>query len=197
LRQFGGIDQMKEVHRDDRSVRWLENLIKDARYGPGIARARTALRDHRGRRAGTRHRRQYRDLQPRRRGVAEAASLPQPERVVRMWEKPPTGTNSTTALNFTEMKRRLRTFEAFSAEVDVNATAEIGGEPVRLQGRRVSANHFAVFGIAPMLGRTFREKKIGRARKRARDQPRGVATALRRRSQHSRPRSRLDGVRSA
>jgi hypothetical protein len=33
LRQFGGIDQMKEVHRDDRSVRWLENLIKDARYG--------------------------------------------------------------------------------------------------------------------------------------------------------------------
>ncbi len=24
---------MKEVHRDDRSARWIENLIKDARYG--------------------------------------------------------------------------------------------------------------------------------------------------------------------
>ena len=85
--------------------------------------------------------------------------FPNPERIVRMWEKPPTGTNSTTALNFTEIRRRLRTFEAFSAEVDVNATAEIDGEPVRLQGRRVSANHFAVFGIAPMLGRTFREEE--------------------------------------
>jgi putative ABC transport system permease protein len=76
-----------------------------------------------------------------------------------MWEKTPTGINSTTALNFTEMRRRLRTFDAFSAEVDVNATAEIGGEPVRLQGRRVSANHFAVFGIAPVIGRTFREEE--------------------------------------
>ena len=41
LRQFGGIDQMKEVHRDDRSVRWIENLIKDARYGLAGAAART------------------------------------------------------------------------------------------------------------------------------------------------------------
>ena len=159
LRQFGGIDQMKEVHRDDRSARWLENLIKDARYGLASLRreplfaiiavavlalgigANTAIFS-----------------------LVDAVLLkplpfPNPERIVRMWEKPPTGTNSTTALNFTELRRRLRTFEAFSAEVDVNATAEIGGEPVRLQGRRVSANHFAVFGIAPMLGRTFREEE--------------------------------------
>ena len=70
--------------------------------------------------------------------------FPNPERIVRMWETPtPTTVNSTTALNFVEIRRRLHTFEAFSAEVDVNATAEIGGEPVRLQGRVVSADHFA------------------------------------------------------
>ena len=80
-----------------------------------------------------------------------------PDRIVRMWEAPtPTSVNSTTALNFVEINRRLRTFEAFSAEADINATAEIGGEPVRLPGRVVSANHFDVFGIPPMLGRTFR-----------------------------------------
>jgi len=159
LRRFGGIDQMKEVHRDDRSVRWLENLIKDARYGLAslgreplfaiIAVAVLAL----GIGANTAIF-----------SLVDAVLLkplpfPDPERIVRMWEKPPIGTNSTTALNFTELKRRLHTFDAFSAEVDVNATAEIGGEPVRLQGRRVSANHFAVFGIAPMLGRTFREEE--------------------------------------
>ncbi|HWI17696.1 MAG TPA: permease prefix domain 1-containing protein, partial [Vicinamibacterales bacterium] len=33
MRRFGGIDQMKEIHRDDRSARWIENFVKDARYG--------------------------------------------------------------------------------------------------------------------------------------------------------------------
>ena len=155
LRQFGGIEQMKEAHRDDRSVRWIENLIKDVRYGLASLRrepvfaivaiavlalgigANTAVFS-----------------------IVDAVLLkplpfPNPERIVRMWESTPTGVNSTTALNFVELRRRLHTFDAFSAEVDVNATAEIGGEPVRLQGRRVSANHFDVFGVAPMLGRTF------------------------------------------
>ena len=32
-RSFGGIEQMKEDHRDQRSVRWLENVWRDVRYG--------------------------------------------------------------------------------------------------------------------------------------------------------------------
>lgn len=158
LRAFGGIEQMKEVHRDDRSVRWIENSVKDLRYGlAGLRReplfaliaigvlalgigANTAV---------------FSVVD----GVLlEPLPFPHPERIVRMWEAPTTTTtNSTTAQNFIELKRRLQTFEVFSGETDVNATAEIGGEPVRLQGRRVSANHFDVFGIAPMIGRTFRE----------------------------------------
>jgi predicted permease len=159
LRQFGGIEQMKEVHRDNRSAQWIENLIKDVRYGlaglrrePGftaIAIGVLAL----GIGANTSVF-----------SIVDAVLLkslpfPDPDRIVRMWEKTPTGVNSTTAQNFVEIRRRLRTFAAFSAEVDVNATAEIGGEPVRLQGRRVSANHFDVFGVAPLLGRTFREEE--------------------------------------
>ena len=30
---FGGIEQMKEAHRDDRSARWIENVVRDMRYG--------------------------------------------------------------------------------------------------------------------------------------------------------------------
>jgi putative ABC transport system permease protein len=168
VRQFGGIEQMKEAHRDDRSVRWIENLLKDVRYGLAslrrepvfaiIAIAVLAL----GIGANTAVF-----------SIVDAVLLkplpfPDPERIVRMWESTPTGVNSTTALNFVELRRRLHTFEAFSAEVDVNATAEIGGEPVRLQGRRVSANHFDVFGVAPMLGRTFAREE---------DQP-GAANVL-------------------
>ena len=32
-RGFGGIEQMKEEHRDQRSVRWVENAWRDVRYG--------------------------------------------------------------------------------------------------------------------------------------------------------------------
>jgi predicted permease len=160
MRQFGGIAQMKEIHRDDRSVRWLENFVKDVRYAlaglrrePGFASiaigvlalgigANTAVFS-----------------------IVDAVLLKplpfrDPERVVRMWETPTAASsNSTTAQNFIELRRRLHTFEVLSGETDVNATAEIFGEPVRLQGRRVSANHFDVFGVAPILGRTFREEE--------------------------------------
>ena len=36
-RGFGGIEQMKEEHRDQRSLRWVENLWRDVRYGLGVA----------------------------------------------------------------------------------------------------------------------------------------------------------------
>jgi putative ABC transport system permease protein len=156
LRVFGGIDQIRETHRDQRSSRWLENLAGDARYAVGWLRreplfaivaigvlalgigANTAMFS-----------------------LVDAVLLkplpfPEPERIVRLWEAPtPTSINVTTAANFLEFERRLRTFTALSAETEFSATALIGGEPVRLQGRKVSAAHFEVFGLRPLLGRTF------------------------------------------
>ena len=37
-RSFGGIEQMKEEHRDQRSVRWVENLLRDVTIRDGFAR---------------------------------------------------------------------------------------------------------------------------------------------------------------
>jgi predicted permease len=156
LRQFGGIDQMRETHRDSRSVRWMEHLVKDARYGaasllrePGFALvaigvlalgigANTAMFS-----------------------LVDAVLLkplpfPNPERIVRIWETPtPTTRNSTTTRTFEELLARNQSFEAVSAESLSTATLMINGEPTRLNGRYVSAGHFAVFGIQPMLGRAF------------------------------------------
>jgi len=49
-RRFGGIEPMKEEHRDRRSVRWVENLVADFRYGlaslwrdPGFAATAIAV----------------------------------------------------------------------------------------------------------------------------------------------------------
>ena len=32
-RRFGGVEQMKEEHRDQRSAQWIENLTRDIRHG--------------------------------------------------------------------------------------------------------------------------------------------------------------------
>ena len=32
-RRFGGVEPMKEDHRDQRGVRWIDNLMQDCRYG--------------------------------------------------------------------------------------------------------------------------------------------------------------------
>ncbi len=156
-RAFGGVEQMKEVHRDDRSARWLDNIVKDARGGitsltrdPGftvIAVSVLAL----GIGANT-------AMFSLVDGVLfKPLPFPEPDRIVRVYEAPTlTSTNSTTTRNFTEWKRLSRSFEALSAESLTSATVQIGGEPTRLNGRFVSADHFAVFGLQPLVGRTFR-----------------------------------------
>ena len=86
--------------------------------------------------------------------------FPNAERIVRVWETPtPTTSNSTTTRTFEELKRRSRSFEALSAESLSTATVPVNGEPTRLNGRYVSADHFAVFGVQPLIGRTFRPEE--------------------------------------
>ena len=158
---------MRERHRDDRSVRWLENAAADARYGlAGLVRrpafalvavsvlalgigATTAMFS-----------------------LVDAVLLkplpfPEPERIVRIWETPtPTTSNSTTTRTFVELQRQSQAFEALSAESASTATVVVNGEPIRLTGRYVSADHFAVFGVQPMIGRGFRrdEDQAGAAK---------------------------------
>ena len=157
---FGSIARVEELHRDDRSSRWIENIVKDARYavaslrrepmfaivsigvlalGIGANTAMFSLVD----------------------GVLfRPLPFPGPDRVVRVWETPtPEAANATTTRNFLELKRQSRAFEALSAETRSSATVMIGGQPKRLNGRYVSWDHFAVFGIRPMLGRTFRAEE--------------------------------------
>lgn len=155
-RSFGGIEQMKEEHRDQRSVRWLENLLRDSRYGmaslardPGFAAvaigllalgigANTAMFT-----------------------IVDAALLkplpfPEPERMVRVWEMPPHSLpNNTTTLTFLDWKRQSTLFEALSAERATRAAAGTGEDLARLPGKLVSPDYFKVFGVRPRIGRAF------------------------------------------
>lgn len=159
-RAFGGVQQMKERHRDDRSARWIENLARDLRYGVAALRrdagftvvAVSVLALGIG--ANTAMFSLVDGI------LFQPLPFPHPERLVRVWEAPtPSTSNSTTTSTFEELKRRSRSFEALSAESLSTATIPVNGEPTRLNGRYVSADHFTVFGVEPLIGRSFRPEE--------------------------------------
>src|ERR1044071_1707169 len=81
-----------------------------------------------------------------------------PERLVSVWEHTPAlgiQQNQAAPANFFDLRNQNQTFEALGAygPLDVNLTG--AGEPERLDGQLVSANVFAILGVAPTLGRTF------------------------------------------
>jgi putative ABC transport system permease protein len=154
-RGFGGIQQMKEHHRDQRSAPWVENLLRDVRYGvaslardPGFAAVTIGLLAL-GIGANTAMF-----------SIVDAVLLkplpfPEPVRMVRVWEAPPQGRNGTTTLTFLDWKRQGDIFEALSVEEPTRVAVATDGYPARVSGKLVSADYFQVFGVQPQIGRTF------------------------------------------
>jgi predicted permease len=155
-RSFGGIEQVKEAHRDGRSFRAIETLLRDFRYGlasvrrsPGFSAivagvlalgigANVAMFS-----------------------VVDAVLLKplpfaDPGRIVGVWEAPrPGAVNSTTAAEFLDWKRLAGAFEALSAEQSISAALTAHGEPTRMSGKAVTAEYFRVFPVPVQTGRTF------------------------------------------
>ena len=155
-RQFGGIEQMKEVHRDSRSYPLIENLIRDFQYGisslrkqPGFAAVTIAVLAL-GIGANTAMFSLVDAL------LWKPLPFPQPERMIRVWEAPSaTERNYTTTLTYLDWKKQNSVFEALSMESPTKAAVISAGQPERLQGSLVSADYFRVFGVQAQLGRTF------------------------------------------
>jgi putative ABC transport system permease protein len=81
-----------------------------------------------------------------------------PDRLVMVWEensKSGYPKDTPAAANFVDWRDQNQVFEGMAAvaEQDFNLTGS--GEPVRLTGRRVSAELFPLLGVAPHAGRTF------------------------------------------
>src|SRR5687767_1065339 len=84
--------------------------------------------------------------------------LPYPEadRIVRVLEKHPTGgLNGISTLNYLDWTKQNAVFEYMAAEAGWRATLTGKGEPVVIQGARVSAHYFDIFGAKTAVGRTF------------------------------------------
>ena len=91
----------------------------------------------------------------------------EPERIVRVLEKPPGGgRNGISTLNFLDWQHDNTVFEYMAAQTGGSVTLTGRSEPVQLRGARVSPHYFDIFGIQPVLGRSFApdEDQLGKER---------------------------------
>jgi len=80
-----------------------------------------------------------------------------PQGIVLVWEKPPGDyRNGISTLNFLDWKNQNTVFEHMAAvNFGGSVTLTGSGQPEELQGARVSASYFDIFGVHAVLGRTF------------------------------------------
>jgi len=84
----------------------------------------------------------------------------EPERIVRVLEKPPGGgRNGISTLNYLDWQRDSTVFEYLAAQTGGSVTLTGVEQPVQLRGNRVSPHYFDIFGIKATLGRTFAEEE--------------------------------------
>lgn len=91
----------------------------------------------------------------------------EPERIVRVLEKPPGGgRNGISTLNYLDWQKDNTVFEYMAAQTGGSVTLTGINEPVQLRGSLVSPHYFDIFGVKPVLGRTFAadEDQLGKER---------------------------------
>jgi hypothetical protein len=158
---FGGVERVREEHRDARGTRLLDDALADLRYGvrwlarsPGFtlpAILTLAL------------------------GVGGATAVvcvvdgvllrplpyPEPDRlaVVRSITQGETQPWNSSPPDFRAFRDGVREFERLGAYYDVAANLMLDGEPVRVWAARASAGMFPLLGVPPLFGRAFRTEE--------------------------------------
>jgi macrolide transport system ATP-binding/permease protein len=166
LRQFGGIEQVKEVAREQRVWRWADEFVQDVRFGarmlfrnPGFSiLAILCLTLGIGTNAAAlswiegilirpyplvTHQDRMFALGGTTRGATEGHGLSYPD--------------------FVDLEKNSTLFESFIVDRIVGTTLSVGDRAERWVGGLVSANYLDALGVKPILGRGFRpEEGTGR-----------------------------------
>ena len=162
MRAFGGVEVVKEAHRDGRGRRWLDDFAADARVGwrmlvrsPAIAMAAIiALALGIGANTAIFSAVEAVILRP----LPFAA----PNRLVELWEEnPDRGWKQAQVApsNYFDWSEQVHAFAGTAAYLDFAGTATLTGvgEPKLLPSASVTGGFFSVLGVEPEAGRSFRE----------------------------------------
>ena len=157
LREFGNVANVQEQVRERRGWLWLEQVAQDARYAgrslgksPGftvVALVTLAL----GIGVNTTSFSVLAAL------LLHTPPYPQPDAIVRVYQTSPYGFSSGhSPANFRDYRAQNTVFAPIAALQNTSFNLGDPGQPAdRLRGLCVSADFFAVLGLAPELGRTF------------------------------------------
>jgi len=165
LRSMGGIEQQKEMCRDTRRVSFIEDLIKDLRYGfrvlakspvfTGVAILTLAL----GVGANTAIFSVVNEL------LIRPLPFRNADRVAMIWEVSPEGRhqNTTSRANFRSWREQNTAFEEMSAFSDQRLTLSGDGEPEEVSVQLATPELFPILGVNALIGRTLNQDD-GRAK---------------------------------
>jgi macrolide transport system ATP-binding/permease protein len=158
LRQFGGVEQLKEIAREQRLWRWAEEFLQDVRFG-----ARMLLRS-----PGF----SFLAILCLTLGIGTNAAvfswvegiLIRPYPLVahqdRMFALIGTSRGAERSglsyPDFVDLEKNCALFESFIIDRITGTTLSVGDRAERATGGLVSANYFDALGVQPMLGRGFR-----------------------------------------
>ena len=157
-REFGNVDVVREVTRDQWGRRWLDGLLQDIRYGtrilhrsPGLT-AVAVLTVALGIGANTTIFSLVYGL------LLRPLPYLHPGRIVMVWEKRARENNLTNVVSpadYLDWKGQNRSFEHMAEFSFAPADLLGGSEPERVAGASVGAEFFKVLGVRPALGRFF------------------------------------------
>src|SRR3989475_6006143 len=166
LRGFGGIEQIKEIYRDQRGLPIIETTLQDLRFGfrmlrrsPGFSiLAILCLTLGIGANAAVFSwiegilLRPYPLVANQDRLLAVAGT-----------NRGTSGTDDVSWPDFLDLQRNCSLIDAFIAEKITGTTLSIGDRAERAPGSIVSANYFDAIGVHPILGRGFEPaEEVGR-----------------------------------
>lgn len=161
-RAFGGVEEVKERHREARSFQWLNDARRDLRYairslthaagfssafvltlalGVGINSAIFGIVNA---------------------VLVRPLPFPAPDRLVRIWERSPQGNqrNPVAAGNYFAW-REATSFAAVGAySVPTRMALSGSGEPVAVQASRMSAGALTALGVRPSVGSLFSTSEL-------------------------------------
>jgi predicted permease len=154
--EFGGIEQVKEDVRDARRTPWLDDLLRDIRYAlrtfrrlPGFA-AMALLILALGIGAATVMFTVINSV------LLRPLAYPEPDRLVTVHGFTDASESwSTSYPDFIDTQRESRSL-TMAAWRYGGGTVSAPGDPEYVDGREISADLFAVLGLPPSIGRSFR-----------------------------------------
>jgi len=166
LREFGGVEQIKETAREQRIWRWADEFVQDVRFGARMLWRSRAF--------------SFLAILCLTLGIGTNAAvlswiegiLIRPYPLVahqdRMFAFNATtrGEQGYTGLSypdFLDYEKNSTLFESFIVDRIIGTTLSVGDRAERAAGAIVSANYFDALGVRPILGRGFRpEEGTGR-----------------------------------